>query len=398
MKRVLVFLLVFSVIFSFVSCKNTDVTKSEETIAETQVESVVDINNTVDYSTPITEVLIESIVSKEYTKAKNIIVLIGDGMGPNDIAMAEKYADGVYDFGLVLNKIKNHGMAQTRSANNSITDSAASGTALSTGVKTDNGMVGISPDGKNLQTMAETARNAGKKVGIVTDDQLYGATPSAFVTHSNYRYNYEELCHGILSFSPDVIIGSSYEDYSSNLNSDSKKLFDEKYSIAHSLEEFGKAADISVADGKPFAGFNGGCKDYPSDHLAVSVQTALPLLENENGFFLMVESCGTDVYGHSNEIKGKMSSVVTLDRALSTILLFMEKNPDTLLIVTSDHETGGVSLPETGETPTNELFSVATHTSTDVRVFCVGEESVYFKNKLVDNTDIGKFVKNAIEG
>ena len=149
---------------------------------------------------------------------------------------------------------------------------------------------------------------------------------------------------------------------------------------------------------KPFISFNSGYTTNVSNELSQSTQLALKLLDNENGFFLMVESCGTDKYGHSNNMKGKIASVTNLDRTLAAILLFMEQNPDTLLIVTSDHETGGVQLPADGAEPTDELFTTEEHTDTPVRVFAVGKGSEYFNGVTVDNTEIGKFLIAAIEG
>ena len=131
---------------------------------------------------------------------------------------------------------------------------------------------------------------------------------------------------------------------------------------------------------------------------SVTAVMALQLLDNENGFFLMVESCGTDKYGHSPNINGKVNSVTVLDRTLAAILLFMEQNPDTLLIITSDHETGGVKLPTNGEALSDDIITVDEHTDTPVRVFALGKGSEYFHDKTVDNTDIGKFIHNALQG
>ena len=149
---------------------------------------------------------------------------------------------------------------------------------------------------------------------------------------------------------------------------------------------------------KPFVTFNNGYRMTVSDELSQCTQLALQLLDNENGFFLMVESSGTDKYGHSNKIAGKIASVTTLDRTLAAILLFMEQNPDTLLVVTSDHETGGVQLPKDGEQPGDHLFTTDYHTATPVKVFALGQGSEYFADKSVDNTDIAKFLIAAIEG
>jgi len=135
-----------------------------------------------------------------------------------------------------------------------------------------------------------------------------------------------------------------------------------------------------------------------SDNLAQCAQVAFQRLQNENGFFLMIESSGTDKYGHKNNMTGKLNSVVTLDRTVAAALLFMQDNPDTLLIITSDHETGGVKLPEGEDARVSDLLTVTEHTDTPVRVFAVGQGSEYFSGKTVDNTDIAKFVIKAIEG
>ena len=148
----------------------------------------------------ITKAEVDAIMAQTYVKPKNVIVMIADGMGPNDITLAEEHADGVYDFGLVLNQIKNHGLATTHSANADVTDSAASGTALSTGVKTNNGYIGKDVDGNDLVTMAEIARAAGKKVGIITDEVISGATPTAFTVHNISRSNTAELINSMIKF------------------------------------------------------------------------------------------------------------------------------------------------------------------------------------------------------
>ena len=135
----------------------------------------------------------------------------------------------------------------------------------------------------------------------------------------------------------------------------------------------------------------------PSNNLAQCAEVALKRLKNDNGFFLMIESSGTDKFGHKNNMSGKLNSVVTLDRTVAAVLKFMEKNPDTLLLITSDHETGGVKLPE-GDEDLKDLLTLTEHTATPVRVFAVGEGSEYFSGKTVDNTDIAKFLIKAIKG
>ena len=169
------------------------------------------------------------------------------------------------------------------------------------------------------------------------------------------------------------------------------------YNAASRFQQIDYTFSISKDLTKPFVGFNSGYSTNVSNELSQCTQLALELLQNENGFFLMVESCGTDKYGHTPNINGKLNSVATLDRTLAAILLFMEKNPDTLLIITSDHETGGVQLPKEGQAISDDLFTTDEHTDTPVRVFAVGQGSEYFHDKTIDNTDIGKFIIDILQ-
>ena len=341
---------------------------------------------------------IKEIVNSEFTTPKNVIVIIGDGMGPNDITLAETYAEGVYDYGTVLNQIPHHGLATTHSASDAVTDSAASATALSTGVKTNNGVIGKDPAGNDLTTMAERARAAGKKVGIITDEDLSGATPTGFVVHNSSRENDAELVNAMVKFKPDVLMCQDYTAVFAPLDADARKIFNDEYLVAKKFDKFTEVLDTDPNNEKPFFGFLNGFSTVASDNLAQCAQVAFKRLQNDNGFFLMIESSGTDKYGHKNNMTGKLNSVVTLDRTVAAALLFMQDNPDTLLIITSDHETGGVQLPDSEDARVSDLLTVTEHTDTPVRVFAVGQGSEYFSGKTVDNTDIAKFVIKAIEG
>lgn len=346
----------------------------------------------------ITKNQVTKIINGKFETPKNIIVIIGDGMGPNDITLAEEHADGVYDFGLVLNQIKNHGLATTHSASDEVTDSAASGTALSTGIKTNNSYIGKDVNGNDLITMAEIARAAGKKVGIITDEVISGATPTAFTVHNISRSNTAELINSMIKFKPDVLMGKDYNSVFMTLGEEEREIFDNEYLVAKDFKRFKDVLDTDKNCEKPFLGFLEGYSSVASYNLANCAEVAFNRLKNDKGFFLMVESAGTDKYGHGNDINGKLNSVVTLDRTVAAALKFMEKNPDTLLIITSDHETGGVKLPDGNNKYLSDLLTVTEHTATPVRVFGVGKGTEYFKGKTVDNTDIAKFLISAITG
>ena len=388
MKKLLAIILCLIIIFSFSACGNND--KPSQNQAQTEVQKPkTEIN--------VTKKQVQKIINGEFTTPKNVIVIIGDGMGPNDITLAEQNLDSVYDFGLALNQIENHGLATTHSADADITDSAASGTALSTGVKTNNSYIGKDPNGNDLKTMAELARESGKKVGIITDEDLSGATPTAFVTHNISRSNSKELANSMVAFKPDVLMCKDYTGTSALLEGDARHIFDNEYLVAKDFRRFKETLATDSENAKPFFGFLDGFSTVASDNLALCAEVAFDRLKNDNGFFIMIESSGTDKYGHKNNINGKLNSVVTLDRTVVAALKFMENNPDTLLVITSDHETGGVKLPE-GDEKLTDLLTVTEHTATPVRVFAVGKGTEYFKGKTIDNTDIAKFIISAIKG
>ena len=237
----------------------------------------------------------------------------------------------------------------------------------------------------------------GKKVGIVTDDLMTGATPTAFTVHNASRNNTGELINAMVQFTPDVLIGKDYMNTYGPLDDTSRPIFNDTYLVAKDFDKFQKVLDTDPTCQKPFMGFLNGYSSVASYQLAQAAQVAFKRLQNDKGFFLMIESCGTDKYGANNNMTGKLNSVVTLDRAVAAALLFMQDNPDTLLIVTSDHETGGVQIPAEGADP-DTAFTTKEHTDAPVRVFALGAGAEYFHNKTVDNTDIAKFVIDALRG
>lgn len=380
MKRLLAILLSIILIFTFASC---GITEPEGWYTEGEIT--------------ITKKQVQKIVNSDFAAPKNVILIIGDGMGINDVTLAEENVNGVYDFGLVLNQIKNRGLATTHSADSQVTDSAASATALSTGVKTNNTRIAKDTNGNDLETMAEIARKAGKKVGIITDEDLSGATPTAFTVHNISRDNRKELANAMVEFKPEVLMCKDYIGTSALLEKEARKIFDNEYLVAKNFKRFKEVLDSDKNCEKSFFGFLEGYSPVASYNLAQCAEVALKRLNNENGFFLMIESSGTDKFGHNNNINGKLNSVVTLDRTVAAVLKFMYNNPDTVLVITSDHETGGVKLP-TGSESLTDLITVDGHTATPVGVFAVGKGTEYFKDKTVDNTDIAKFLIKAIKG
>ena len=342
----------------------------------------------------MTEGELQEIFSQEYETPKNVIIMIADGMGANDLILAEQFSKKLEPFGLVLNQIPYQGLATTCSASHTTTDSAAAATALATGVKTKNGMVGMDEKGNPLKNISEIARAEGKKVGIITSDLATGATPSGFTIHNKSRENTKELAASMVDFAPDLLVAKGYEKFYKALDQESKEQL-EGYALSKSESTF---LNTLQEENGPYFCFSDFQWTEVDDSLARYTEKALEKLENEKGFFLMIESCGTDKCGHDNLIDGKVNGVVTFDRTVTAVLEFMKTHPDTLLLITSDHETGGVRLPKEGEGLSKELFTTTKHTPKDVRVFALGKGAEYFDQKTVDNTDFAKFAIAAVRG
>ena len=326
--------------------------------------------------------------------------MIGDGLGLNDITICNKFSDFKFDFGLVLDQLKNKGFATTKSASSDVTDSAASATALATGTKTANGMVGQDMQGKDLKNISEIARECGKKVGIVTSDSVLGATPSGFTVHNESRHNKDELARSFMRFKPDLLIGNGYSDFISGISAeeDTKALF-KTVNIASDFGMFEYCLTKSAKKNEAFFGFMGFGMKSGDYSLGQATEIALKSLENDNGFFLMVENAGTDSAGHNNKIQGKVDNVAFFDKAVAVAVKYCIENPDTMLIITSDHETGGVTLPEGDDYKLEDVkFTTTNHSGVNVGVFAIGYGTEYFNGQTVDNTDIAKFAIKAVKG
>ena len=216
--------------------------------------------------------------------------------------------------------------------------------------------------------------------------------------HNDSRDNRKEIVNSFIRFKPDVLMGVDYDDVFLKLNDDERAIFENEYVVAKNFSRFETALATDPDAEKPFIGFLEQYSSIPSYNLAQCAKTAFDRLKNEKGFFLMIESAGTDKFGHGNDMKGKIASVVTLDRTVAAALLFMKENPDTLLVITSDHETGGVKEATGNEKYLSDLFTADSHTSANVKVFAVGKGSEYFSGKPVDNTDVAKYLIKAIKG
>lgn len=284
---------------------------------------------------------------------KYVFLFIGDGMSIPQRMTAEELARINTGKGLAINSMPHQALTTTRSANSFITDSAASGTAIACGSKTNNGMIGMDPKGGRLKSVAEVARDSGRKVGILTSVTLNHATPAAFYGHNRSRGNYYDLGLDLVESGFDFFGGGGIAEC------DDKKAKSYKGDIYEIAE--GRGYTVVRKDMKALAALKPGCGkviatgadgalmynlDAPdSPRIADFTKKAIELLDNERGFFIMVEGGKIDWMCHANDAATVMAEVADFDNAVKVALEFARKNPrDTLVVVTGDHETGGLTM------------------------------------------------------
>ncbi|MBR6433435.1 MAG: alkaline phosphatase [Bacteroides sp.] len=296
-------------------------------------------------------------------QAKYVFYFIGDGMGVNQVNGTEMYlAELEGRIGikpLLFTTFPVAGMATTFSATNSVTDSSAAGTALSTGEKTYNGAIGMDDNKNVLQTVAERAKKAGKKVGVTTSVSVDHATPAAFYAHQPNRSMYYEIALDLPKAGFDFYAGGGF--LKPTTTADKKEapsifpIFEENgYTIARGLDEYkSKAAKADKMILIQKEGAEPSCLPYAIDRkegdltLAEITESAISFLTKgkDKGFFLMVEGGKIDWACHSNDPATTFNEVVDMDNAVRVAYEFYKKHPkETLIVITADHETGGLGL------------------------------------------------------
>jgi alkaline phosphatase len=327
-------------------------------------------------------------------KPKNIILLIGDGMGVSQVFAGLTANKGR----LFLENCKHIGFSKTQSSDDYITDSAAGGTALSSGVKTYNGAIGVDVSGKPVKTILEEASEKGLATGLVSTSSITHATPASFIAHQASRGSYEDIAADFLNTNIDVFIGGGLDHF--NKRKDGKNLVEELQSKGYQVEtEIGKIK--KVKDGK-LAGLtaevhNGRMTDR-ADMLPVATETALNILDNnKKGFFLMIEGSQIDWGGHAGSTIYVVEDMLDFDQTIGQALEFAAKDKETLVIVTADHETGGMAI--TGGDMQNGIvkaaFPTGGHTAVMVPVFSYGPGAEEFIG-IMENTDIHAKMKKLL--
>jgi alkaline phosphatase len=318
---------------------------------------------------------------------KNIILMIGDGMG-----LPQMYAAYTASCGsLHMAEFNQIALVKTLSASDYITDSGAGGTALACGIKTNNGMIGMGPDSIPVKSILKIAEDKGLSTGIVVTCDVTHATPASFIATVKSRKQAEDIAMQFLSTDIDVFIGGGRDAFANRR--DSLNLLDSlakhNYTVASTIP-----AMLNVNQGKLAAllypGHPPKFSEGRGDMLSLSTEKALELLsKNQKGFFMMIEGSQIDWGGHDNDLDYVVNETLDFDKAVGIALEFARKNGETLVIVTADHETGGLSNMEgnfeTGQT--GGRFTTDDHSGVPVPLYAFGPGSGNFKG-LMDNTDV----------
>lgn len=284
---------------------------------------------------------------------KYVFLFIGDGMSIPQRMMTEEFLRLSGKGGLFINAMPNNAITYTRSNNSFITDSAASGTAIACGAKTDNGKIGVCPKLNPLESIAKVAKKSGRKVGIITSVTINHATPAAFYANNENRGNYYEIALDMVSSEFDFFGGGGI---AKNDDRKSKSYKGDAYELARKagykvLLKDDSAVRALHADGSKVMAFGSdealpyAIDDNSGLRISDYLSKAIELLDNSRGFFIMVEGGKIDWMCHANDAATVMREVVDFDKSVRVAGEFAKKHPgETLIVVTGDHETGGLTL------------------------------------------------------
>ena len=339
---------------------------------------------------------------------KNIIYMIGDGMGLSSVSMMQlinNYEPTIFD------QAENIALQKTYSADNRVTDSAASGTALATGVKTNNTMLGIRPDLSHAESLLELAQRKGMATGVVVTTYLQHATPAAFYAHIDSRHKLAEISEQLLRSNLDVAIGGGmafFEERYGNKEEAQKAITEAGFAYVSSMEELENADNntrtLAIVSDKEVGADSG-------TYLAEATSKALTMLEaqskgkgkrSKQGFVLMVEGSLIDSMAHGNNAEAQQKEMESFMQAVEVAVEYARRHPDTLVVVTADHETGGLALISANadfnlaEQGVEFKWSTGGHSGQMVPIYLYGAaaESI---NGIMENTELNAKLKALIK-
>jgi len=343
--------------------------------------------------------VLTKVESEHYDKKpKNIIVFIADGMGFGHLSLA-MLTQQLDNEPSVWDDFEVKGWHDPRSSYGPLTDSGASATAMATGTSTFFEIIGLDQDGEKLKNIFEVATSNNYATGIVTDSYIWDATPAAFLTHTKSRENAEDILKQIASSDIDLIFGE-LEDLGEGDIPDFKTSIDILKQKFHLLD---KSLNLPIKDSilKPIAAIfdEDEIQDLNSSpNLTQLTDAALKYLTLSNKpFLLLVESEEMDAASHKNDSERVLKGLKSIQQTLSLILSFSKEHSDTLVLFTSDHETGGLAAAGNYDNYPyiQMIWSTKDHTSSVVPLLAQGPGSEYFSN-IHRNWEIGYILKNLI--
>lgn len=333
---------------------------------------------------------VEKVNAPRGKKVKNVILMIGDGMSLMHIQAAWTCNRGH----LWLENAQFTGLSKTPATNRLITDSGSGGTSLATGYKTRYHAVGVDEDGNKLKSLVDYAKEAGKSAGVAVTCRLWDATPCDFLSHNIDRDNEQELIAEMANSPVDYVFGGGAKFFTNR--KDGRNIFKELekkgykvFTSRKDLETISKEKGNSKVYCVPFE-VDTPLPDERGDLLARASIAGMNLLnQNKNGFFMMVEGSQLDDYGHFNQLDMLMKETLDFDQTFGSIIKWAAEDGETLVVVTADHETGGMTVLggdyKEGRVEVN--FSTKNHSGTMVPVYAFGPGSENFSG-FMDNTDI----------
>jgi len=358
----------------------------------------------------------KNLKSSSSTEAKSIILMIGDGLGFEHLKLA-RWVEMGKNNPFLVEKLPFHLNVTTYSADNLITDSAAAATAIATGNKTNNGMIAVSPLFKPLETIFETSRQYARSTGIITTTSVTHATPAAFITHVKSRSNITEISRQIIENSSiNILLGGGKDHFSA---SQLIQLEANGYSLIENRSELIKANSSNIIGlfAPTQLPYEISRDEEVIPSLSEMTTKALEILSQDpEGFFLMVEGGLIDHGGHANNKTNVALETIEFSKAVNNAISFSKSRNNVLLIVTADHETGGLRIlndtlnnviPSSNKTPEENRvirferinnisvsWTTTYHTNLDVPFFGYRIDFYGLNNlSVIDNTEIFNIMK-----
>lgn len=335
---------------------------------------------------------VEKLQAPKGKKVKNVILMIGDGMSLMHVYTAWAANRGK----LWLENAQATGLSKTWAVKKLVTDSGSGGTSLATGVKTVYHAVGVDPEGKPLTSLVDVAKELGKDAGMAVTCRLWDATPCDFCCHNIDRDKEEELVGDYPTSGVDFVFGGGAQKFTNR--KDGRDIFKELqkkgYHVSRTLDDFFAYDKNSRIFAVPYN------KDTPlpderGDLLARASMKGISLMnQNKNGFFMMIEGSQLDDYGHFNQLDLLMKETLDFDKTIGEVMKWAAKDGETLVVVTADHETGGLTLVNGNkdEGSVECCFSSKDHTGAMVPVYAFGPGAENFTG-IFENTDVFKKIK-----